>query len=178
MREPKRHYKLVLNYCRGSEAKIEIDNQIYSICTNQFSTTGLITFHKVIEEVHSMNNTERIRQAITSFVKGGDQSDVDLLSTVLHDKFRVVNNGFMGTLGVTIIDKEKYLSNIREGVFGGLPREMVIESIDEGETIAMVKLRLESSENSFVSYNSLVLDTDNKWKLINNLAVVTAKAKF
>ena len=122
-----------------------------------------------------MNNSKNIQQAITDFVKGGDTSDVNLLSTVLHDHFRVTSNLFMGTTGVTIIDKEKYLSNIREGIFGGSPREMIIESIDESETVAMVKLRLESAENSFISYNSLVLDTDNEWKIINNLAVVKAK---
>jgi len=81
----------------------------------------------------------------------------------------------MGTPGVTIIDKQKYLSNIKEGVFGGLPRKMIVESIDESDSIAMVKLRLESAENYFVSYNSLVLDTDDEWKLINNLAVVEQK---
>lgn len=81
----------------------------------------------------------------------------------------------MGTPGVTIIDKAKYLSNIESGTFGGLPRKMYIESIDESETVAMVKLRLESSENYFVSYNSLVLDVGNQWKIINNLAVVEAK---
>ena len=81
----------------------------------------------------------------------------------------------MGTKGVTIIDKQKYLSNVKEGVFGGLPRKMIIESIDENDSIAMVKLRLESAENYFVSYNSLILDVDNEWKLINNLAVVEAK---
>ncbi len=81
----------------------------------------------------------------------------------------------MGSAGVTIIDKQTYLSNIREGIFGGIPRKMSIESMDESETIAMVKLKLESSENHFVSYNSLVLDADNEWKLINNLAVVEAK---
>ncbi len=52
---------------------------------------------------------------------------------------------------------------------------MQIESIDNNETIAMVKLRLESAENYFVSYNSLVLDIDNEWKLINNLAKVESK---
>jgi hypothetical protein len=36
-------------------------------------------------------------------------------------------------------------------------------------------LRIESSGNDFISYNSIVLDTDNKWGIINNLAVVTAK---
>jgi hypothetical protein len=122
-----------------------------------------------------MTNKEKIEQAITNFVKGGDNSDTILLDKVLHSDFRVTNNGFMGTAGVTIINKEKYLTNIRNGVFGGLPRKLEIENIDENESIAMVKLRLESSENYFVSYNSLVLDTDNEWKLINNLAVVEAK---
>jgi hypothetical protein len=116
--------------------------------------------------------TDKIKQAITDFVKGGDNRDTILLDKVLHKDFRVTNNGFMGTSGVTVIDKQKYLANIRDGIFGGLPRIMIIENIDKSKTIASVKLRLESSENHFVSYNSLVLDTDNEWKIINNLAVV------
>lgn len=119
-----------------------------------------------------MTKTEKITQVITNFVRGGDNSDTELLDKVLHNDFRVTNNGFMGTAGVTIIDKQKYLSNIKDGIFGGLPRKMTIESIDDSETIAMVKLCLESPKNYFVSYNSLVLDIDNEWKLINNLAVV------
>lgn len=122
-----------------------------------------------------MTKKEKIEQAISNFVKGGDNSDTVLLDRVLHKDFRVTNNGFMGTSGVTIIDKQKYLSNIKDGIFGGLPRIMKIEIIDESDTIAMVKLRLESSENYFLSYNSLVLDIDNEWKLINNLAVVDTK---
>src|SRR5688572_11836686 len=100
-----------------------------------------------------MTTTEKIKQAITNFVKGGDNSDTELLDKVLHNEFRVTNNGFMETAGVTINDKKKYLANIKGGIFGGLPRKMTIESIDDSETIAMVKLRLESSENYFVSYN-------------------------
>ncbi|WP_445456555.1 nuclear transport factor 2 family protein [Flavobacterium sp. HNIBRBA15423] len=122
-----------------------------------------------------MTKREKIELAITNFVRGGDNSDINLLENVLHSSFRVTSNGFMGTSGVTIIDKEQYIANIREGVFGGLPREMKIESIDDFETIAHVKLSLESAENYFISYNSLVLDTDNQWKLISNLAVVKSK---
>jgi hypothetical protein len=122
-----------------------------------------------------MTTTKKIEQAITDFVKGGDNSDTAMLDRVLHQDFRVTNNGFMGKPGIAIIGKQQYLSNVRSGVFGGLPRVMKIESIDAGETIAMVKLRLESAENYFVSYNSMVLDVDNEWKLINNLAVVQAK---
>ncbi len=122
-----------------------------------------------------MTETEKIKKTITNFIKGGDESNVELLNKVLHKDFRVTNNGFMGTIGVTIIDKQNYLSNIKEGIFGGLPRIMTIENIDENQTIASVKLRIESSENNFVSYNSLVLDTDNEWKIINNLAIVESK---
>ena len=39
-----------------------------------------------------MNNTEKIRQAVTNFVKGGDNIDVKLLSAVLHDDLRVTSN--------------------------------------------------------------------------------------
>ena len=122
-----------------------------------------------------MNEDDKIKQAITNFVKGGDNSDIELLDKVLHENFRVTNNGFMGISGVTIIDKKGYLDKIKNGIFGGLPRKMKIEELDHDGIIASVKLRIESSENDFVSYNSLVLDSDNKWKIINNLAVVKAK---
>jgi hypothetical protein len=122
-----------------------------------------------------MKENDRIKQVIIDFVKGGDNSDVELLDNVLHKEFRVTNNGFMGASGITIIDKNDYLNKIKSGVFGGLPRKMKIEKIDQSGIIASVKLRIESSENDFISYNSLVLDTDNKWKIINNLAVVKAK---
>jgi hypothetical protein len=45
---------------------------------------------------------------------------------------------------------------------GELPRKITIESIDYNKIIAMVKMYLESSENYFFSYNSLVLDIDNE----------------
>lgn len=122
-----------------------------------------------------MNDIERIKEAITDFVKGGDTSDIELLNKVLHKDFRVTNNGFMETVGVTILDKNDYLNNIKSGVFGGIPRKMTIEEIDQSGIIASVKLRIESLENNFISYNSMVLDMDNEWKIINNLAVVTAK---
>lgn len=119
-----------------------------------------------------MSKSDKIIQSITDFVKGGDNRDLMLLDKVLHAQFRVTNNGYGGKPGVTIIDKQTYLFNIQSGIFGGLARKMNIEIMDESDTIAMVKLRLESAENYFVSYNSVILDIDHEWKLINNLAVV------
>ena len=123
-----------------------------------------------------MTDVEKIEKTITDFVRGGDNSDLALLDSVLHDDFRVTNNGFMGTSGVTIIDKQTYLHHIATGVFGGLPRDMEIVHLDQSGKIASVKLKIASAENDFISYNSLVLDKDNVWRIINNLAVVTQKA--
>ena len=122
-----------------------------------------------------MSETKRIKQAIINFVKGGDTSDVSILDQVLHKDFRVANNGYMGTQGVTVLNKKDYLKKIRSGIFGGVPRKMKIEEINQTGIIANVKLRIESSKYDFISYNSLVLDSDNEWKIINNLAVVTEK---
>lgn len=125
-----------------------------------------------------MSEIERITQCITDFVKGGDHSDVELLETVLHEDFRVTNNGFMGDSGVMIVDKEDYLEMVMSGEFGGTSREMEILEIDQTEIIAMVKLSIESFENDFISYNSLVLDNENNWKIINHLVIVKAKMLF
>lgn len=81
----------------------------------------------------------------------------------------------MGISGITIVDKKEYLDKIKNGIFGGLPRKIKIEKLDQSGVIASVKLRMESSENNFISYNSLVLDIDNEWKIINNLAVVNSE---
>lgn len=118
---------------------------------------------------------EKIHRAAADFVRGGDERNVELLDRVLHPEFHVSSQRFMGKPGVVRIDKQQYLANIREGIFGGVPRKMTIESTDESEAIAMVKLRLESAGNHFVSYNSFVLDTDGEWKLIHNLAIVESK---
>ncbi len=83
----------------------------------------------------------------------------------------------MGTLGVILIDKEENLSKIKTGVFGSLSRKLKIENLDQSGKITSVKLRSESTENDFTSYNSLVLNTDDQWKIINNLAVVQAKSR-
>jgi len=97
-----------------------------------------------------MTNGEKIKQGITNFVKGGDNSDTVLLDKILHSDFIVNYNGFMRTAGVTIINKEKYLTNIRNGVFGGLPRKLEIENTDKNESIAMVKLSLKNPK--IISY--------------------------
>lgn len=52
-----------------------------------------------------MTEEKRLEEAMMGFIKGGDNRDVVLLDRVLHNDFRVTNNGFMGKPGVMVIDK-------------------------------------------------------------------------
>ncbi len=125
-----------------------------------------------------MTRKEKIAEAISEFVKGGDYRNISLLEKVLHDDFTVASHGFMGKPDVTLIDKKQYITYVKDGIFGGLPRKITIERIDYFGPIAQVALRLESSLNDFVSVNALVENAQGDWQLLHNLAIVQPRKQL
>lgn len=121
-----------------------------------------------------MNNEEKIIEQVSNFLKGGDNSDIEMLNRALHDKYINVQNGFFGEKGIYAIDKTKYLSLISNKTFGGIPRTMEINSVDVEGNIAMVKVTLESAELKFKSFISLVQLEDMNWKVIGNFPHVVS----
>lgn len=119
-----------------------------------------------------MDKNGKIVTQVTKFIKGGDNSDTDMLKLVLHDDFTNVQNGFFDQVGVFIINKAKYLSLISDKIFGGIPREMEIVSIDIAGNIAMVKANLRSEKLIFVSFISLIMENNEEWKIIGNFPYV------
>lgn len=119
-----------------------------------------------------MTQQKEIIHTITDFIKGGDQSDIKKLDEVMHSQFRNVQNGFLEEKGLTIIDKDKYLSLIGQKIFGGLPREMDIVSLDRAGTIAVAKVLLKSPKLKFISFISLVLDEQGNWRVMDNFPYV------
>lgn len=119
-----------------------------------------------------MTQQKEIIHTIADFIKGGDQSDIKKLDEVMHSQFRNVQNGFLEEKGLTIIDKDKYLSLIGQKIFGGLPREMDIVSLDRAGTIAVAKVLLKSPKLKFISFISLVLDEQGNWKVMDNFPYV------
>ena len=113
---------------------------------------------------------EKIEQAVINFIRGGDNRDTQILENVLHKDFRFTNMNSTSTLDDNLFDKQDYLSSMKQGLLGELPRKISIERIDLKDSIAIVKLLLESTESYSVSYNALVLDFDNEWRITNNLA--------
>ncbi len=91
--------------------------------------------------------TEKIEQAIINFIRGGDNRDEQLLEKVLHEDFRFTNMNSIKNSEESLCDKPCYLSRIKQGLLGELPRKINIERIDLKDSMAMVKLLLESTES-------------------------------
>lgn len=69
-----------------------------------------------------MTTREKIEEAVINFVKGGDNRDTVVLDNVLHKDFRVTNNGFMGTAGIAIIDKQNISAKYQRRHFWQAPQ--------------------------------------------------------
>ncbi|WP_437397933.1 nuclear transport factor 2 family protein [Flagellimonas lutimaris] len=123
-----------------------------------------------------MEQKQVIINAVTKFIKGGDESDIKALKHILHDQFRNVQYGFFGKKGVFVISKSEYIDLIEQKTFGGVPRSMDILQIEVLGNIAMTKVKMESTELKFISYISLILD-DGEWKVIENFPHVEYKSK-
>lgn len=121
-----------------------------------------------------MKQEQEVINAFTKFIKGGDESDLNALEDILHENYRNVQYNFFDKEGVFVINKSEYINLIRDKVFGGIHRDITIESINVHGRIAMVKVRLESAKMIFVSYISLI--NDNSWKVIKNFPHVEYKS--
>ena len=111
--------------------------------------------------------TQEVTQKIQDFIKGGDNSDLELLENTLHKNYRNVQSGFFDKKGLFNFPKEKYKSLIQERTFGGVPRTMEIIQLDIMENIAYAQVKLESSALKFRYLIVLVKDAD-KWWVIGN----------
>ncbi|AXT60940.1 hypothetical protein D1816_11470 [Aquimarina sp. AD10] len=119
---------------------------------------------------------KEIIQCITDFIKGGDESNLDKLNKVLHNEYRNIQSGFFSEKGLFIIDKEKYLTLIRENTFGGIPRTMKINLIEINGDIAYAKIVLESEKMVFNSLITLIKENEN-WYIIGNYPHFDYKAE-
>ena len=117
---------------------------------------------------------EQIQQAIESFIKAGDNSDTLLMEEILHKDYQNIQDGFFNQQGIFIISKEQYIEHIRNKTFGGKPRKISFDSIEQKGNIAIAQLSLESETLRFKSSITCVQENEN-WKIITNIPVVEKK---
>ena len=116
-----------------------------------------------------------VRAVITEFLTAGDLRDVTRLDAVLNPQYRVSVNQFMGSPGVTVIDRASYLGMIKAGKLGGTPREVRFKSVEVVGNLAFVRAELESEELHFDNLLVLAQDGLGDWTLLSDTPYVTPK---
>lgn len=123
---------------------------------------------------NAQEGIDALAQAIEQFVKAGDEQNVQALEGLLHTNYRIVwNNPEKGTL--TVLDRETYLTMIRDKKIGGDQRVIHVESIEliAGGN-ALVKTRLKGEKANFQSLLSFV-KKDEAWLLVQDQVFMQAK---
>jgi len=116
-----------------------------------------------------------ITEVVTEFLAAADVRDVARLEAVLNPEFRVSLNQFMGTPGVTIIDRAGYLSMITAGKLGGTPRTVEFNNVEIVGNLAFVRTVIESDKYLFDSMHVLTQDALGDWTLLADTPYVTPK---
>ena len=117
---------------------------------------------------------EQIKNAIESFVKGGDNNDANLLDKVLHPQFQNIQDGFFAEKGIFTFSKSEYIELVSNKTFGGSSRTIIFESIEQLRNIAIAKVVLESQYLKFIS-TIICVCVDDNWQVINNTPKIEMK---
>lgn len=124
-------------------------------------------------EVMTYSEAPSVEQAVLSYILAGDERDVDGLTAITDESFRVLfNDPVKGTL--SNLDKATYVGLVQKGVIGGVARAVEILDLDIYQGVnAQVKTRLVSEKATFYNYFSLV-KTENKWWVAQDLVIMEA----
>jgi len=119
---------------------------------------------------------EQVKEAVVSFVKGGDNNDASLLEKVLHPYFQNIQDGNFTEEGIFVFTKSQYIELVNKKTFGGTPRTINIRSIEQHGNIAVAEAILESRKLRFRS-TIVCVRTDSGWQVINNIPKIEVLEK-
>lgn len=115
-----------------------------------------------------------IKKTIEDFVRAGDTNDTKLLEAVLHPKYQNIQDGFFKEKGIYVFSKSEYSELVANKTFGGSPRTIQYDSLEQTGNLAVAKVKLESEYLIFSSTLVCVKENDN-WMIISNIPVVELK---
>ncbi|MEM7658074.1 MAG: nuclear transport factor 2 family protein [Bacteroidota bacterium] len=113
--------------------------------------------------------TQDISTVIHAFAKAGDQQDAEALEDLLDPNYRVVMNQLFGATTVLTLDREAYLTKIRNKEFGGDERKVQIETLSVQGKTATARVRLTGQQMALLSFFVLVQDASGQWKLVSDV---------
>ncbi len=113
---------------------------------------------------------QAITQVIQDYAAGTAMLDITVIDQVFHDDFRVIA---LTQEGPRVIDKPMYLSLLKDGKIGGVPRILKVKHIEIQDKTAHATIILTSDKVVFNDQLQFIQDSQG-WKIINNLTEVLA----
>ena len=110
-----------------------------------------------------------ISNLVETFSKSADGRQVTKMELILHDNFRAIINRAFGSDEVDFIDKQTYLTLLREEKIGGDNRHISIASIDLEGNNAVVKAELAGKDLNFTTFIQAVKGADGQWKVMSDM---------
>jgi hypothetical protein len=134
-----------------------------------------VLFSGTVFAQNSKTAKKEIEQCITNFSSAVDNRNSESLEPLLNEKFRVVANRFPTDDKTTVLNKETYISLLKVGKIGGEKREVKIKSIDITNHIATAKVEFLSDKSTFTTYQTFILNQQNKWQVLSDMPYVKKK---
>jgi hypothetical protein len=133
---------------------------------------GTLMFAVACGQTKSVSNPEIVK-VLKEYASSGDQQNVQRLSSVLHDQYRLVWYG--GKDDPFIVDKSGFLTQFEKKEWGGDKRTVTVESIEVFDGInATAKVVMDGNAAEMRSLFSLIKVGDD-WKIIGELVNATFK---
>ena len=130
--------------------------------------TALFTF-SMGPSTPTSSDISDITSLVETFSKSADGRQVAKMESILHDSFRAIINRAFGSDKVDFIDKQTYLTLLREEKIGGDNRHISITSIDLEGNNAVVKAELAGKDYNFTTFIQTVKGADGKWKVMSDM---------
>jgi hypothetical protein len=111
-----------------------------------------------------------ITQVINNYAQGTATADTKIIDHAFHHDFRVIA---LTKEGPRVIDKATYLSLLKDGKIGGIPRKLEVKHIEVQDKTAHARISLTSDKVVFNDQLQFIQEPQG-WKIINNLTEVTA----
>lgn len=141
--------------------------------TNQMSVVlSLFMLFLVTGSFAQSKEEKEIKKVITSFTKGGDKQDVQIINQYIDDNFRIVMNQLFGNKEVSILTKGAYLQKINSKEFGGDNRVVTFQQLVLNGNTACVKATLKGQKLTFTSIFLLVKNDTGRWNIVSETPVV------
>ena len=133
----------------------------------------LLTTNLYSQTINKNDMENAIKKIVIDFQKAIAKRDVERLDKILHPNFRVMANRFKGGEGTVLIDKEGYLTMMKEQKIGGTWYDMEMINLTIADHTAMVELNFVSDQSAKMHlFMFLVQGAKNQWEIISDLPVI------